>query len=170
MFFGLSISLVYFSCNHRNDKDSNKPKVNQQEELIRINRNFVEKDAEKIKGYLKRRNWEMTASPTGLWYTIYQKGKGVAAETGKIASIHYKVWLLDGTLCYSSDSLGMKKFRIGKGGVEKGLEEGILLLHVGDKARFILPPHLAYGIVGDEDRIPRRSIILYEVELVQIAE
>ncbi len=112
----------------------------------------------------------MTTSGTGLWYQIYQKGNGAPAKTGKMASINYKVWLLDGTLCYSSDSLGMKKFRIGKGGVEKGLEEGILLMRVGDKARFIMPPHLADGLIGDQDKIPPRSIILYEVELVQISD
>ena len=99
-----------------------------------------------------------------------RKAMALPSQTGKIASVNYKLWLLDGTLCYSSDSLGMKKFRIGKGGVEKGLEEGILLMQVGDKARFIMPPHLAQGLMGDQDRIPPRSVILYEVELVQISD
>jgi len=169
-FWSISIGLVCFSCHSERNKEPNKPKANHQEELLRVNRYLVGKDADIIKGYLKRRDWIMNTTPTGLWYMIYQKGNGIAAENGKMASMKYKVWLLDGTLCYSSDKLGEKKFRIGKGGVEKGLEEGILLLHAGDKARFIMPPHLAHGLMGDEDKIPPRSIILYEVELVQIAE
>ena len=62
-----------------------------------------------------------------------------------------------------------KQFRIGQGGVESGLEEGVLLLlHEGDKATFIMPPHLAHGLPGDGNRIPARSIIVYEVELVKV--
>ena len=151
-------------------ENAKKDPLYREETLLRINKYLVGKDADIIRGYLKRRNWTMNTSPTGLWYMIYRKGNGAPAKTGKEATINYKVWLLDGTLCYSSDSLGQKKFRIGKGGVEKGLEEGILLLHVGDKARFIMPPHLADGLIGDEDRIPPRSIILYDLELVNISD
>jgi FKBP-type peptidyl-prolyl cis-trans isomerase len=57
---------------------------------------------------------------------------------------------------------------VGKGGVESGLEEGILLLHEGDKARFVLAPHLAHGLIGDENRIPPRSIIIYYIELLAV--
>lgn len=166
----LLIGLMCLACNGGKTKEADNARSYKPEELVRVNKYLIDKDADIIKGYLKRRNWEMATSPTGLWYTIYEKGTGAAAESGKLASIKYKVWLLDGTLCYSSDQLGIKKFRIGKGGVEKGLEEGILLMHVGDKARFIMPPHLAQGLSGDEDKIPPRSIILYEVELVQITE
>jgi FKBP-type peptidyl-prolyl cis-trans isomerase len=101
---------------------------------------------------------------------IYKNGSGADAQTGKQATLNYKVWLLDGTLCYSSEKSGPKKFRIGQGGVESGLEEGVLLLKVGDKARFIMPPHLAQGLIGDQDKIPPRSCIVYEVELVQISD
>lgn len=166
----LSIGVICFACNGGKTKESGESKAYKSEELVRVNRYLVGKDADIIKGYLKRRNWTMATSPTGLWYMIYQRGEGTAAESGKMASIKYNVWLLDGTLCYSSDNLGLKKFRIGKGGVEKGLEEGILLMHIGDKARFIMPPHLAQGLMGDDDKIPPRSIILYEVELVQITD
>lgn len=163
-------STLIISCQSGSDNKQAKTQPNQEETLLRINKYLVGKDADIIKAYLKRRNWDMKVSETGLWYDIYQKGGGLQAQVGKNASIRYKIWLLDGTLCYSSDSLGLKTFRIGKGGVEKGLEEGVLLLHVGDKARFIMPPHLAHGLIGDQDKIPPRSIILYEVELVQISD
>jgi FKBP-type peptidyl-prolyl cis-trans isomerase len=165
-----SICFLLFSCQNSKKDEIKKNKPNRQEELLRINKYLVDKDADIIKSYIHRRNWDMETTPTGLWYSIIQHGKGEAARSGKIARLNYKVWLLDGTLCYSSDSLGVKQFRIGKGGVEKGLEEGVLLLKVGDKARFIMPPHLAYGLIGDENKIPPRSTILYEVELIQISD
>jgi FKBP-type peptidyl-prolyl cis-trans isomerase len=52
--------------------------------------------------------------------------------------------------------------------VESGLEEGILLLREGDKAKFILPPHLAHGLLGDDNKIPARSIIVYDLELLSL--
>jgi FKBP-type peptidyl-prolyl cis-trans isomerase FkpA len=164
------VLLILNSCGGNKNEGAKKGQTNQTETLIKINQYLVGQDSAVILAYLKRRNWKMNITQTGLWYMIYQKGKGKAAQTGKLVTLNYKVWLLDGTLCYSSDQLGPKKFRIGKGGVEKGLEEGILLLRRGDKARFIMPPHLAYGILGDENMIPRRSIILYDVELVQISD
>jgi len=39
---------------------------------------------------------------------------------------------------------------------------------VGDKATFIMPPHLAYGLPGDGNKIPARSVIAYEVILVKV--
>jgi FKBP-type peptidyl-prolyl cis-trans isomerase len=54
--------------------------------------------------------------------------------------------------------------------VESGLEEGILLLQEGDKARFIMPPHLAHGLIGDRDKIPARATIIYDLELVSLSD
>jgi len=147
-----------------------KDKSQRKENLIKINKYFVKKDAEQIESYIKRRNWDMEISESGLFYMIYESGNGQKAKKNKIAHINYKLTLLDGTYCYSSDSSGVKSFIIGKGGVEAGLEEGILLLREGDKARFIMPPHLAHGLIGDENKIPARAIIIYDVEVAEISD
>ncbi len=136
--------------------------------LIEVNKILVKKDSEKIAGYIKTRNWDMAETKTGLWYMIYENGSGEKSKEGLDATINYRVSLLDGPECYNSDSLGPKTFKIGRGSVESGLEEGILLLREGDKARFILPPHLAHGLVGDDNKIPARSIIVYDVELLKL--
>lgn len=99
---------------------------------------------------------------------VYEKGSGSKAKKGKIATINAKISLLDGTVCYKTDSLHPKVFKIGRGGVESGLEEGMLLLNQGDKARLILPPYMAHGLLGDEDKIPPRSTIVYELEVLKI--
>jgi FKBP-type peptidyl-prolyl cis-trans isomerase len=136
--------------------------------LIGVNRIMVKKDHEKIRAYVRRNNLAMQESPTGLWYLTSGTPACTKAQKGQMATLRYTVSLLDGKLCYSSDSLGFKQFRIGQGGVEAGLEEGILMLCTGDKATFIMPPHLAYGLPGDGDRIPARSILVYHVELLKL--
>lgn len=169
-YFLYILLITLFSCSDDRKNHPEEKKANLKESLIRINKYLIEKDAEAIESYVKRRNWNMTVTETGLWYMIYKKGSGKKAEKEKIATLYYKVNLLDGTLCYSSDSLNPKRFKIGQGGVESGLEEGILFLRQGDKARFIIPPHLAHGLLGDEDKIPPRSIIIYDIELLHISD
>jgi len=165
--------LVFFACNEKKQqkKHMTKKELDKYDKpLEAANRYLATVDAERIESYAKRHNWDMKMTEAGLWYEIYEKGSGPKAEIGQVALLNYKVSLLDGTLCYSSDSLGAKSFAIGHGGVESGLEEGILLLHQGDKARFIMPPFKAHGLLGDMKKIPARSIIVYEIELLKLTK
>jgi FKBP-type peptidyl-prolyl cis-trans isomerase FkpA len=113
--------------------------------------------------------WNMTETETGLWYGIISEGSGELAVQGKVATINYTLSLLDGKLCYSSQESGPKQFLIGKGNVESGLEQGILYLKQGSKARLILPPYLGYGLPGDGKKIPARATLVYEIELLSIS-
>ena len=45
-----------------------------------------------------------------------------------------------------------------------------MLLKEGDAARFILPPYLAFGLLGDENKIPPRSTIVYNVEMLKLTD
>lgn len=167
----LILLFLFIGCN-TTDKKDNSPKAQEitQEDLIKINKYLLEKDAEEIEELIRSKKWDMIETRTGLWYMIYEHGEGEKAVTGKDATIDYTIKLLDGTLCYSSDSTQPKTFKIGKGGVESGLEEGILLLREGDKARFIMPPHLAHHLLGDEEKIPPRATIIYDLHLLKIEE
>ncbi len=159
------------ACNNTPKKEKRKiTKKEYKETLESVNRYMVKLDAERINSFAKRRGWKMQQSQTGLWYMIYDETNDEKASIGKIATLKYKISLLDGTLCYSSDSLGTKTFLIGRGGVESGLEEGILLMKKGEKARFIMPPHKAHGILGDMNKIRGRQTILYEIELVELTK
>lgn len=139
-----------------------------EESLIKANKGLVAIDKERIEAYAKRHNWDMQTTQTGLWHQTYEHGTGDSARTGSVAHINYSVSLLNGTLCYTSDSTGTKEFLIGQGGVESGLEEAITMMRVGDKAHFIMPPHLAHGLLGDGDKIPARATIVYNVELLNL--
>ncbi len=165
----LSVMLLSCSGESANKKYKTKKQIEEHEKALEIaNKYLTVLDAERIENYIKRRNWNMTETKSGIWYEIYEKGNGIKAKRGQIAVFNYKISLLDGKLCYSSDSLGVKKMQVGHGGIESGIEEGILLLHQGDKARFILPPFRAHGLLGDMENIPPRSIIVYEMELLDL--
>ncbi len=163
--------VAVISCKHitRGKKQDNVSMAKYEKPLENVNRYLVKKDNDRIKSFIRRKKWKMKQTGTGLWYQIYEKSNDtLMPKLDDIVELAYKVFLLDGSLCYSSDSTGTKKFAVGHGGVESGLEEGILMLHKGDKARFIMPPYLAHGLLGDQNKIPARSTILYDVQLLTI--
>jgi FKBP-type peptidyl-prolyl cis-trans isomerase FkpA len=164
----IAITLLVYSC-------GNKPKVNDniqpekfKNDLEKVNKTLVQKENEDIEDYIARHEWKMKSTGTGLKYTIYYNGKGAKPkETDKVV-IRFVVNLINGVECYNSDKDGLKLIELGKAEVESGLEEGIMLMKVGDKAKLILPSHLAFGLLGDENKIPKRATLIYDVELVEI--
>lgn len=162
------IIFLITGCRHNNPPVTSEQYNQVQQHMEGVNRLLIKKDRQRILGYIERQKLNMQESGTGLWYMIENKGNGRKSQTGNIATINYKVSLLDGTPCYNSDIDGPKTFQIGKGGIESGIEEGILKLNEGGKAKFIIPPHLAYGLLGDEKKIPARAILIYEIELVSL--
>jgi FKBP-type peptidyl-prolyl cis-trans isomerase FkpA len=162
------LALLIQSCKDKPPVITQKDRMENEQKFIEINRELIRQDKQKILDYIRRNNLNMKETGTGMWYSIEKQGNFQSAKEGKLVTINYTISLLDGTPCYSSKNDGVKEFIIGKGGVEKGLEEGILLLKTGGKAKFILPPHLAHGLPGDGKKIPARAIIVYEVELLSL--
>ena len=60
------------------------------------------------------------------------------------------------------------QFTVGVGQVIAGWDEGILLLHEGDKARLVIPSELAYGSRGAGGVIPPNAPLIFDVELVSV--
>ncbi len=171
-YFYILFFVIFISCND-NTATYQPRKIDNsgwKDTLELVNRSLIVIDKERVDAYLKRRNWHMNVTESGLYYYIFSKNKGQKAEKGLIGKIKYKVELLDGTHCYSSDSTGLKTVKIGHGSVEGGLDEALLKMRVGDKARIILLPHLAHGLLGDFEKIPARSILVYYVELIELID
>jgi peptidyl-prolyl cis-trans isomerase A (cyclophilin A) len=106
---------------------------------------------------------------SGLRYQLIQKGNGKQAENGKIVSVHYTGQLENGNTFDSS--YPRKKpieFPLGKGHVIEGWDEGIALLKVGDKARFVIPSYLGYGSSGAGGVIPPNATLIFDVELMDV--
>lgn len=160
--------LFAVSCNRPQEERRLPDQQELRKTLEETNKILLESEKQEIKDFITRYGWEMQETGSGLWYQVYQQGSGERASAGKIALIKYTISLLTGDMIYSSETEGAREFRIGRGGVELGLEEGILLLNQGDKARFIMPSHLAHGVPGDGVKIPARATIVYDVELIEL--
>ena len=106
---------------------------------------------------------------SGLRYQFIQRGNGKKAEKGRTVSVHYSGQLEDGKVFDSS--YARKKpieFPLGMGHVIEGWDEGIELLQVGDKARFVIPSHLGYGSRGAGGVIPPNATLVFDVELMDV--
>jgi FKBP-type peptidyl-prolyl cis-trans isomerase len=161
----IAILSSFISC--RSDQVAQKiPTKPGKQEMAELNRYLVQKDREIIENYIERKNLKMTESPTGLWYYIKENGKGEYVKDNDRIVMNYECYLLDGTLCYSSADLGPKEIVLGKTELEPGMNEGLRLLKPGAEALFILPPFLAFGLVGDGKKIPPRTIIVYSVSIL----
>jgi len=170
----LVVALIFMSAFFSTCKDPIAPKNKQMSEeqmkeaLIKANQKMSKNEMADIDAYILKNSLEMERSGTGLRISISGEGKGINAEAGMEATVKYKISLLNGRVCYSSDSSGYEKFVIDNDQVESGLHEGIKRMKVGNKAKFILPSHLAHGLIGKEDKIPSHAPIIYDIELLEL--
>ncbi|HOW09766.1 MAG TPA: FKBP-type peptidyl-prolyl cis-trans isomerase [Bacteroidales bacterium] len=164
----LLVSVVFLavSCHRGGDDLKRAPKPGGKD-MEEVNRYLLRKDREVILNYIERKKLTMTESPTGLWYMIQKPGTGEYLKDNDRVIINFECYLLDGTPCYSSSEQGPKDIIIGRTGLEPGMNEGLKLLKRGSEAIFIIPPFLAYGLVGDGKKIPPRSTIVYNVRIAQ---
>jgi FKBP-type peptidyl-prolyl cis-trans isomerase len=159
------VSLVACGDNPGKNSLNTRPGPN---EMADLNKYLVQKDRERIKNFIERKSLQMNESPTGLWYQIKKEGTGNVFNYNDKVVFDYECSLLDGTRCYSSKDLGPKEVILGKSEMESGLNEGLRLLKPGAEAILIIPPYLAYGLIGDRKMIPSRAVIVYNVNILRL--
>jgi FKBP-type peptidyl-prolyl cis-trans isomerase len=122
----------------------------------------------------------ITADPTasGLYYVPISEGTGISPDDGTWVEIAYIGELIDGTVFSTSmeqtaDQYGIldegfmygpTRLQVGNIGVE-GLNEGIQLMKVGGKAKFIIPSDLGFGGFAT-GMVPAYSTLIYTIDLL----
>mgnify|MGYP000720855580 CR=1 FL=1 len=162
--------IVLFAC--KNDESNmivNDPNWTT-DESIDMNSQFSSEESQEIELFLETHvDWEMTETGTGLRYMVYHKSESNdTAHIGNTVTVDFEVSLLSGEVCYSSADGGPESFIVEKSDIESGLHEGVQYMCVGDKAKFIIPSHSAHGLVGDTEKIPPLSTVIYDIELLKI--
>ena len=132
------------------------------EKRLQEERNKAEAELDKVaSGFDKTR--------TGLRYKILKKGDGNKAEKGNTVTVHYEGSLTNGQIFDSSYKRDQPiDFQLGIGQVIPGWDEGISLLSVGDKARFVIPSELGYGSAGAGGVIPPNATLVVDGELMEV--
>jgi FKBP-type peptidyl-prolyl cis-trans isomerase len=105
---------------------------------------------------------------SGLQYMVVKKGNGDFPAHGQMVMVDYTGFLLNGNIFDSSVERGQPfRFMLGRNQVIPGWDEGIALMDVGARYRFIIPSDLAYGerAIGP---IPANATLIFDVELLEI--
>ena len=107
--------------------------------------------------------------PSGLQYKILTQGTGPKPTASDTVSCNYRGTLINGKEFDSSYKRGQPaSFPVS--GVIKGWTEALQLMPVGSKWQLFLPPDLAYGDRGAGPDIGPGETLIFEVELLSIAE
>lgn len=157
------------SCECSTSRSSQQIPTNQGTDNIQAQKDFLEREREAIDAYIKDRDLKVTRTGTGLYYEILvDSAFGEPAATGDVVDYEYDIYLMNGSLLYSSEEDGPRSLKIDKEDAELGVHESLKLLGVGDKGLFILPSHLAFGVGGDQYRVPPKTPLVYELKIIKI--
>lgn len=110
----------------------------------------------------------LITTASGLQYQVLKHGTGtVSPKATDTVTVNYEGKLLDGTVFDSSIARGEPAtFPLNQ--VIPGWTEGLQLMKVGDKFKFVIPANLAYGPNSPTPAIPPNSPLVFEVELLSI--
>ncbi|HEY4798118.1 MAG TPA: FKBP-type peptidyl-prolyl cis-trans isomerase, partial [Bacteroidia bacterium] len=145
---------------HEKDLQEEKQKSEQGE--------FEEK--KNLEKYIADSSITATIISNGIYYIKLREGKGICPDTGSMALINYSGFFLNGRCFDSNYETQPFEYSVGtEGQLIRGLEIGIRRMHEGEKAKFIIPSHLAFGSTGSTTEIvPPFTTVIYEVELLKV--
>ena len=129
-------------------------------------------DDKTIADYVAKNKLAGQKTASGLYVVITQPGAGANPGSGDVVKVKYTGKLMDGKVFDSSDKNPQTQagidFPLGQGAVIPGWDEGVRQLKKGGKGLLIIPSGLAYGVEGAPGAIPPNSVIMFDVELVDV--
>lgn len=154
----------------------------QQEMMSKFREKQLAKDIATIDQYLADNNIDAVKVESGLRYVITSPGKGENAKSGQTVKVNYSGYLLDGKYFDSSvqsvaEAKGifnpMRPYEpyevtIDQTGVIQGWHEALKYLNKGSKGTFYIPSSLAYGPQQRSEVIKENSILVFDLECLEI--
>jgi FKBP-type peptidyl-prolyl cis-trans isomerase len=104
---------------------------------------------------------------TGLQYMVLEEGDGERPGETDVVQVHYEGKLIDGTVFDSSLARGVPS-EIPLDAVISGWAEGLQLMNIGSRYMLYVPSELGYGEWGAGDIVPPNSVLIFDVELLDI--
>lgn len=141
----------------------------------------IKKDSTIINNYLKEKGIVAKSTPDGIYYEVKKEGKGELVPEGKTAYVHYAGYLLNGQMFDTSMSSAAAANNFDNGGntepyavvvntgsVISGWDKMLMLMNKGMKVTVYIPSGFAYKAAGNGPRIPPNSVLMFDMEVVDI--
>ncbi len=114
-----------------------------------------------------KKNEGVKTLENGLQYKVLKEGTGNSPTAADKVKVNYKGTLINGTEFDSSYKRGQPaEFQIGR--VIPGWTQGLQLMKEGAKWQLFIPAELAYGENSPTAAIPPNSVLIFEVELLEV--
>ena len=117
--------------------------------------------------YINAQNPGVKVMPSGLQFEIIESGEGRSPLATSNVVTHYHGTFVNGDVFDSSVNRGAPaEFPVNR--VIAGWTEALQMMKEGDKWRLVLPPEIAYGERGAGGLIPPNTVLVFEVELIEV--
>ncbi|SFJ81493.1 protein involved in gliding motility GldI [Myroides guanonis] len=164
--------LTLFSCKEPEARlPISKSKSAQINKSIALNKALIEDEESLIKEYIaKDTTNQYLNSSNGFWYSYKERHleDTYHPKPGDLVTFTYSVSDLQDKIIYTESEIGVLKYLVDQEDQLKGIRHAVKLLKKGEKASFIFPSHLAYGYIGDKNKIGKNQPIIMTIALTSI--
>jgi FKBP-type peptidyl-prolyl cis-trans isomerase FkpA len=168
--------IVFFSCGTEKPKEKPHYAYNEKaikDQFVKANQALTQKENDDMDSYVSMHHMAFVKTNSGVRYFVYKpslkgdsiKQLGDSIRNENVIKADFTVSLLDGTECYSTAKEGARTIVVGHEDIESGLQIGLQYLKKGDKAIILIPSHLAHGLLGDMNKIPPQTPIVYDIQI-----
>lgn len=170
---GLLLFLALFSCK---EKEQPRYPVSYSsgayiKESIEKNKQFVLAEEQLIADYIKTDSTKLyKESAAGYWYAYIKNNQQdtITPKQGDLVQLNYKIEGFDDKVIYDFQEAHPKEFFVDKENVFTGFRDAVKLMKKGEEIKCLFPSTIAYGSVGDKNKIAPNTPIIVTIKLINI--
>ncbi|MDR2813807.1 MAG: FKBP-type peptidyl-prolyl cis-trans isomerase [Prevotellaceae bacterium] len=149
--------LLQLQCS-RPEQQPYAPVVSQgRQRLQKVNKLLSEKEQDILQSYVNRQQLDMKQSKLGYFYQLVEEGRGAKISIDDAVQLYGSIFLIDGTPCYTYSEQRPLEVRVGSFADITALNTALTGVRQGSHLRLVVPAYLAFGLLGDGDKVPPRS-------------
>lgn len=170
--FGAILLLLVISCS---GPEPRRPVQTKSGSFFRASiersKKLLQQEEEKIQEIIKTdslKHYSHTAFGSWYHYLVVNDSTDYTPKTDDLVVLTYNLLTLENDTLYSKEDIGILSYKVDKQELFIGLRHAIKLLKEGEKATFLFPSSLGFGIHGDGDKIGINVPLKSTVELLKI--
>ena len=129
---------------------------------------LLEEEIQWFDTYKNQSDLKFNKTESGFWISNQGAKTSTTAKAGDFVRYTFQVTDLDDNVIYNYNEIGEQKAILGKTDLVRGLHAALQLIEAGNEAKVLLPSFLAYGGLGDNDKIGPNQPIIMDIKIIDI--
>lgn len=142
-------------------------------ESVQRNKMIVQDEEKLIQEIIKKDSTHhYYQSNLGFWYKydVAVTTDNILPKKGDIVKLDFEIYDINNQLIYGKNETSPKVYAVDKQEIMIGLRHAVKLMHKGETVSFIFPSHMAYGYLGDKEKIGTNIPLICKVTLNDIKQ